>query len=68
MQAVYGKKLQILGTYAGLLKLMEAHPMQCSLLKSIKEEIGGEQRKASLSISRLSKLMNELDQRNNVFM
>ena len=68
MQAVYGKKLQILGTYAGLLKLMEARPMQCGLLKSIKEEIGGEQRKASLSISRLSKLMNELDQRNNVFM
>ena len=42
--------------------------MQCRLLKSIKEEIGGEQRKASLSISRLSKLMNELDQRNNMFM
>ena len=68
IQAVYGKKLQILGTYAGLLRLMEARPMQCRLLKSIKEEIGGEQRKASLSISRLSKLMNELDQRNNMFM
>ena len=68
IQAVYGKKLQILGTYAGLLKLMEAQPMQCNLLKRIKEEIGGEQRKASLAISRLSKLMNELDQRNNVFM
>ena len=68
IQAVYGKKLQILGTYAGLLKLMETQPMQCNLLKRIKEEIGGEQRKASLAISRLSKLMNELDQRNNVFM
>ncbi len=68
IQAMYGKKLQILGTYAGLLKLMEIRPMQCDLLKSIKEEIGGEQRKASLSISRLSKLMNELDQRNNIFM
>ena len=65
---MYGKKLQILGTYAGLLRLMETRPMQCRLLKSIKEEIGGEQRKASLSISRLSKLMNELDQRNNMFM
>lgn len=42
--------------------------MQCGLLKEIKEKIGGEKRKASLSISRLSKLMNELDQRNNVFM
>ena len=68
IQAVYGKKLQILGTYAGLLRLMEAQPMQCDLLKGIKEEIGGEKRTASLSISRLSKLMNELDQRNNVFM
>lgn len=68
IQAVYGKKLQILGTYAGLLRLMEAQPMRCNLLKSLKEEIGGEQQKASLSISRLSKLMNELDQRNNIFM
>lgn len=68
IQAVYGKKLQILGTYAGLLRLMEAQTVQCGLLKGIKEEIGGEKRKASLSISQLSKLMNELDQRNNVFM
>ena len=69
IQAVYGKKLQILATYAGLLQAHEKPAcMQCRLLKSIKEEIGGEQRKASLSISRLSKLMNELDQRNNMFM
>ena len=68
MQAVYGKKLQILGTYAELLRLMEEQPMQCTLLKDIKEKIGGERRKASHSISQLSKLMNELDQRNNVFM
>ncbi|WP_294618040.1 MutS family DNA mismatch repair protein [uncultured Bacteroides sp.] len=68
LQAVYGKKLQILGTYAGLLKLMETQPMQCDLLKSIQEEIGGGQRKASLAIGRLSRLMDELDQRNNVFM
>lgn len=67
MQAVYGKKLQILGTYAGLLRLMEEQPAQCGLLKELKEEIGGEKRKASHSISRLSKLMDELDQRNNVF-
>lgn len=68
MQAVYGKKLQILGTYARLLRLMEQEPMQSALLKAIKEEIGGEERKASHSINRLSKLMNELDQRNNAFM
>lgn len=68
MQAVYGKKLQILGTYAGLLRLMEEQPAQCGRLKELKEDIGGEKRKASHSISRLSKLMDELDQRSNVFM
>ena len=68
IQAIYGKKLQILSTYAGLLRLMEEQPMQSELLKEIKEEIGGEKRKASHSIGQLSKLMNELDQRNNAFM
>lgn len=68
VQAVYGKKLQILGTYAKLLHLMDEQQMKSTLLKSIKEEIGGEKRKASYSIQRLDKLMNELDQRNNYFM
>lgn len=69
MQAIYGKKLQILSTYAGLLRMMEERPaVKSALLKEIKEEIGGEKRKASHSIGRLSKLMDELDQRNNIFM
>lgn len=68
IQAIYGKKLQILSTYAVLLRLMEEQPMKSPLLKEIKEEIGGDKRKASYSIGRLSKLMDELDQRNNVFM
>ncbi len=68
MQAIYGKKLQILSTYAALLHLMEKQPAQATLLKEIKQQIGGEKRKASHSITRLSKLMDELDQRNNVFM
>lgn len=69
IQAIYGKKLQILSTYAGLLRMMEERPVvKSALLKEIKEEIGGEKRKASHSIGRLSKLMNELDQRNNIFM
>lgn len=68
IQAIYGKKLQILSTYAGLLRLMEEQPMKSALLKEIKEGIGCEKRKASHSIGRLSKLMDELDQRNNVFM
>lgn len=68
VQAIYGKKLQILSTYATLLRLMEKQPAQAALLKEIKQQIGGERQKASHSISRLDKLMDELDQRNNVFM
>lgn len=68
IQVIYGKKLQILATYAVLLRLIEEQPMVSALLKEIKEKIGGERKKASLSIRQLSKLMNELDQRNNVFM
>lgn len=68
MQAVYGKKLQILSTYANLLRQIEEQPMRSALLKQIKEEIGGEKQQASLAIRRLNKLMDELDQRNNVFM
>ncbi|MDE6348554.1 MAG: hypothetical protein K2L60_07870 [Bacteroides sp.] len=68
MQAIYGKKLQILATYASLLRLMEQQSAPTALLKAIKQQIGGEKQKASHSIGRLSKLMDELDQRNNVFM
>lgn len=68
IQAIYGKKLQILATYAVLLRLIDEQPMQAALLKEIKEKIGGEKRRASHSIRQLSKLMDELDQRNNAFM
>ncbi|MDR0894558.1 MAG: hypothetical protein LBN06_04575 [Prevotellaceae bacterium] len=54
MQQMYGKKLQILGTYAHLLRLME--------------EQGKSNLNASYPIARLSRLMNALDQRNNMFM
>ena len=64
VQNVYGKKLQILGTYARLLRLMDGQPLQSKLLADIKEESG----RASHAILRLSKLMNELDQRNNYLM
>ena len=67
MQAVYGKKLQILATYANLLRLMENQPMKSPILKEVREWIGDEKQTASHSIQRLSKLMNELDQRNNAY-
>ena len=68
VQAVYSKKLQILATYSVLLRHIDEQPMQSALLKEIKEDIGGEKRKASQSIHQLNKLMSELDQRNNAFM
>ena len=68
MQALYGKKLQILATYANLLRLMEKQSAQSSTLKEVKEWIGGEKQKASHSIRHLSTLMDELDHRNNAFM
>ena len=64
MQNVYGKKLQILGTYARLLRLIDRQPLQAPLLKDIQTESG----RASHAILRLNKLMNELDQRNNYLM
>jgi len=67
MQAVYGKKLQILATYANLLRLMESQPMKSTVLKEVRKWIGDEKQTASLSIRHLSKLMNELDQRNNAY-
>lgn len=68
MQAVYGKKLQILATYANLLRLIENQPVKSHVLNEVKTWIGGEKQTASHSIQRLSKLMDELDQRNNAFM
>ena len=64
VQNVYGKKLQILGTYARLLRLMDGQPLEAPLLRDIKEESS----RASHAILRLNKLMNELDQRNNYLM
>ena len=61
MQAVYGKKLQILATYANLLRLMENQPMKSPILKEVREWIGDGKQTASHSIQRLSKLMNELE-------
>ncbi|MBQ8674226.1 MAG: hypothetical protein IJ511_09310 [Bacteroides sp.] len=67
-QAMYGKKLRILSTYAALLQHMEGQPLESGLLQRIKRRIGGERQGASQAIHRLNRLMHELDQRNNLFM
>ncbi|KAA6333539.1 DNA mismatch repair protein MutS [termite gut metagenome] len=68
IQALYGKKLQILKTYANLICIIEGMKPQSKLLKQIKASLtGNEKQTASKAINRLSTLMNALDQRNNIF-
>lgn len=66
MQAVYGKKLQILSTYAGLMGLIEQREMKSDVLKQIQGELIRNHETASSSINRLTALMNGLDQRSNI--
>ncbi|KAA6329839.1 DNA mismatch repair protein MutS [termite gut metagenome] len=67
IQALYGKKLQILTTYAGLIRIIESQNPQSELLKRIKILVEGDKQAASKAVNRLTMLMNALDQRNNVF-
>ena len=64
-QHIYGKKLQILGTYAKLLHQMDAQPLESPLMKHIKNRTGTGGKTASRCIRHLHKLMNALEQRNN---
>lgn len=66
IQAMYGKKLRILGTYAELVRLIEDEDFRTDDLKEIKALVGSDRKTASCLIKRLSKLMNGLDQRNNM--
>lgn len=67
LQTLYGRKLKILKTYAALLSLVEERDMKCGLLKRIVAKTRGEKGKSSEAIRRLSRLMDELDWRNNIF-
>ncbi len=68
LQAVYGKRLQVLSTYAVLLHSMEERKPRAWLLKEIHRKISHEERKASQAIGQLDRMMNALDQRNNMIM
>ncbi|MDR3118916.1 MAG: hypothetical protein LBU44_05805 [Mediterranea sp.] len=65
-QAMYGKKLRILGTYAKLIRFIEDKDMQAAYLKEIKSLVGENKKTASQSVQKLTKQMNALDQRNNM--
>lgn len=68
IQNMYGKKMQILATYAKLISSIEEKEVKSEALKKIKMMVGSNKKAASKSIRELSKLMNALDQRNNMFM
>ena len=68
LQTIYGKKLQILGTYARLIRIIESKDVHSNALKEIQNLVGGKQETASQAVHRLTALMNALDQRNNIMM
>lgn len=68
MQVTYGEKLQILSTYADQILLTEKKEMHSSILKELKTELTSKNQTASQAVHSLSKLMNALDQRNNLLM
>lgn len=68
VQSLYGKKMQILGTYARLIQLIEEKEVDASVLKEVKELVGTNKKAASQSVKRLSGLMSALDQRSNMLM
>ena len=68
MQALYGKKLKILATYASLIHIIEEKEYHSAVLQEIKELVGGDKQTASQAVKKLTALMNALDQRNNMLM
>ncbi|WP_294627849.1 MutS family DNA mismatch repair protein [uncultured Bacteroides sp.] len=67
LQITYGKKLQILSTYADQILLTERKEMHSPVLQQLKAELTDSRKKtASQAVRQLSQLMNALDQRNNV--
>jgi DNA mismatch repair ATPase MutS len=66
MQISYGKKLQILATYAGLIEMIEQKEAKSTVIQQIQKELGGKKNPASFAVNRLARLMNALDQRNNI--
>ncbi len=66
MQELYSKKLQILGTYARLIRIIEEAPMECKALSTVQKLVSNDESTASLAVAQLGTLMDDLDKRNNV--
>ncbi len=63
LHGTLAKKVNILSSYSKLFELIEKNPVEAENLKAIKEKLKIKQKYASQSIHRLSKLVNDLDQR-----
>lgn len=66
IQASYGKRLQILATYAGIIQKIEQETFTSQALINIQQQLQVEGHSASQAVNKLAKLMNTLDQRNNI--
>ena len=66
LQASYGKQLQILSTYANLIRLMEKYPAQSAYIRRLQQRLCENNKSASVEVKKLSQEMNALDQRNNM--
>lgn len=68
LHSIYGKKLKILATYAGLMEMIEKRKMEAPLLLRIQGELETGSQTASTAVKKLSDEMNTLDQRNNMLL
>lgn len=65
-QNLYGVKLQILFTYANQILLIEQKETNSAILQKLKAQLTDQGQSASKAVRQLSKMMNALDQRNNI--
>lgn len=66
IQVSYGKRLQILATYAGIIEKVEQKTFTSQELIGVQQQLQVEGHSASQAVNKLAKLMNALDQRNNI--
>ena len=66
LQMSYGKKLQLLSTYAEIIEGVEQKSFESDSLKGIRKKMHCHSETASSAVYRLARLMNLLDQRNNI--
>lgn len=66
LQTVYQDNLKILSTYAEMMAWIEKRKFNHETLQTVQQKLSGSEGAASVAVARLAKLMNSLDQRNNV--